>query len=154
MNKKLLILTTILLTTGCAKTITCTSNSSTEGLTIKQKAKIEYKDNNVKKITSNKEYEFKDEQAFNQFKIVMDYTVNNPSILPSDEATTEETENQTTEQKVSNIISSYKTKGKTYYLTQEYNVENMSEDEAKLYGYTKSKKELLDILKDQGLKCK
>ena len=150
MNKKLLIITTILLTTGCAKTITCTSNGSTEGLTIKQKAKIEYKDNNVKKIISKKEYGFKDEQAFNQFKIVMDYTVNNPSILPDVEATTEETENQT----VSNIKSSYKTKGKTYYLTQEYNVENMSEDEAKLYGYTKSKKELLDILKDQGLKCK
>jgi len=127
MKKIIIILTTILLT-GCGNKITCKTNKDT----ISETYKIEYSDNTITNITTIKTYKFKTKEEFKNFEPMLVYYTKTGD----------------------NIKSSYKKKNKKYILKQEYNIENISDEKLKQYGLSKNKEELINNLKNNGLTCK
>lgn len=132
--KKIIILTTILLLTGCSKTLTCSSKGSSEKSTITQTYKINYEENKVKNIKVEKTYQFEDEQTFKNFENVLKFTV---------QAKNNE-----------NITSSYKSKNKKYTLSEKYNVEKLDDETLIQNGLSSDLEQLKQTLKNNGLECK
>lgn len=128
--KKLLILITVLLLTGCGNTITCKTN----GGKISEKYKIKYNNNEITNLKTIKSYNFDTKEQFEKFESIVQYNVKAGT--------------------ADNITSKYKKKNKKYILIQDYNIEKMTEEELNEYGLNKNKNEFVNNLKDSGLKCK
>ena len=132
--KKIIALTTLILLTGCSKTLTCTSKGSSETSTITQTYKINYEENTVKNIKVEKTYKFEDETVFNNFKNILNYTV--------------ESKNN------ENISASYKEKNKKYILSEKYNVEKLDAETLTQNDLSSDLEQLKQILENNGLECK
>lgn len=128
--KKLIILTTLLLLTGCGNTITC----KTKDGNIKEEYYIKYSGNDITKITTKKTYKFDDKEEFKSFESIVQYSV---------KASTSD-----------NITSKYKKKNKKYILIQDYDIKNMSDEQLTKYSINKNKEEYVNKLKSDGLTCK
>ena len=128
--KKSLIIISVLLLTGCGNKIVCKTTAGT----ITEKDKIEYKQNEITKITTVKTYSFEEKEDFEQFEGIIQYNVK--------AGTTKNTE------------AKYKKKNKKYILTQTYNVSNMDDAELTKLAINKNKDEYVNNLKNSGLTCK
>ena len=128
--KKIIILTTLILLTGCGNTIIC----KTKDGNIKEEYKIEYKNNDITKITINKTYKFDNKEDFKKVEGIIQYSV---KLGTSD-----------------NVTSKYKKKNKKYILIQEYNVLKMNEEELEKFNITANKEEYINKQKSDGLTCK
>lgn len=128
--KKSLIIISALLLTGCGNKIVCKTTAGT----ITEKDKIEYKQNEITKITTVKTYSFEEKEDFEQFEGIIQYNVK--------AGTTKNTE------------AKYKKKNKKYILTQTYNVSNMDDAELTKLAINKNKDEYVNNLKNSGLTCK
>ena len=130
MKKIILTTLTLILLTGCGNKIIC----KTKDGDVSEKYKITYKENEITNIEIQKTYKFSDKKEYNAFeKIVKQIT---------------------TQEKNENIEISYKKKNKKYIITQKYNIPSISEEELKEHGLSKNKEELINNLKNNGLKCK
>lgn len=128
--KKLLILTTLILLTGCGNTIIC----KTKGGNIKEEYYIKYNGNDITKITTKKIYKFDNKEDFKKMEGIIQYSV---KLGTSD-----------------NVTSKYKKKNKKYILIQEYNISKMSEEQLKNSKVSNNKEEYINKLKSDGLTCK
>ncbi len=128
--KKIIILTTLILLTGCGNTIIC----KTKDGNIKEEYKIEYKNNDITKITINKTYKFDNKEDFKKVEGIIQYSV---KLGTSD-----------------NVTSKYKKKNKKYILIQEYNVSKMNEEELEKFNIIANKEEYINKQKSDGLTCK
>ena len=128
--KKIIILTTLILLTGCGNTIIC----KTKDGNIKEEYKIEYKNNDITKITINKTYKFDNKEDFKKVEGIIQYSV---KLGTSD-----------------NVTSKYKKKNKKYILIQECNVLKMNEEELEKFNITANKEEYINKQKSDGLTCK
>lgn len=132
--RKIILLITLLLITGCSKNVICKSSGSNEDISITQEYKINYEDNNVTNISSKKTYKFEDEQQFENFENLMNYTV---SMLKQD-----------------NVDASYKKKNKKYILTEKYSVQELDDEKIITLGLSKNLDELKQKMQENGLECK
>ena len=128
--KKLLVLTTLILLTGCGNTIIC----KTKDGDIQEKYYIKYSDNDITKIKTKKIYKFDNKEDFKQMEWIIKYSV---KLGTSD-----------------NITSKYKKKNKKYILIQEYDISKMDEEQLKKQNVSNNKEEYVNKLKSDGLTCK
>lgn len=132
--KKTIILTLMLfIITGCDKKIVCKLTGNDDNPKTTQKYEIHYKNNSVTKIAINRTYEFKSKIAFEQFESLLNYT------QPVDQE---------------NMQISYKKHKQTYNIIEIYNYEKLTPEEKDSIGYPENKSDLINDLKNQGLKCK
>lgn len=130
MKKLIAISLTIFLLTGCGNKIICKTSKDN----VSETYTIEYSDNNVTKVTTQKTYKFDSKQEFKNFEGIMEYIVK----LNKNE----------------NVESTYKKKFKKYILKNIYTIENMSEEDLTKYGLSNNKEDLVNNLKNNGLTCK
>jgi len=128
--KKILIITTLLLLTGCGNTIIC----KTTGGKIIEEYNIKFNKNEITNLTTKKTYKLDTKEQFKNFESIIQYNV----------------KSSTSE----NVTAKYKKKNKKYILIQEYNINKMDADELNKYGLNKNKEEYVNNLKNSGLKCK
>ena len=128
--KKILIITTLLVLTGCGNTIIC----KTTGGKIIEEYNIKYNKNEITNLTTKKTYKLDTKEQFEKFESIVQYNVK-ASTAP-------------------NVTAKYKKKNKKYILIQEYNINKMGADELNKYGLNKNKEEYVNRLKNNGLKCK
>ena len=128
--KKLLILTTLILLTGCGNTIIC----KTKDGNIKEEYYIKYNGNDITKITTKKIYKFNNKEDFKKMAGIIQYSV---KLGTSD-----------------NVTSKYKKKNKKYILIQEYDISKMDEEQLKKQNVSNDKEEYINKLKSEGLTCK
>ena len=128
--KKILLITTLLVLTGCGNTIIC----KTTGGKITEEYKIKYNKNEITNLTTKKTYKLDTKEQFEKFESIVQYNVK-ASTAP-------------------NVTAKYKKKNKKYILIQEYNINKMGADELNKYGLNKNKEEYVNRLKNNGLKCK
>ena len=128
--KKILILTSIILLTGCGNKIVC----KTENGPIEQKFEIRYKEDEIQTIKTTKTYKFTDKEEFKAYESVIQYTVK-----------ADMSENVTTQ---------YKKKNKKYILIENMNISKMNDDELKKVSMSRSKSEIIENFENSGLTCK
>lgn len=128
--KKLIIIGTAILLTGCGNKILC----KTTGGKIKEEYNIKYQNNEIIKLTTKKTYKLDTKEQFEKFESIVQYNV---------KAST-----------TNNIIAKYKKKNKKYILIQEYDIKKMTDEELDKHGLSKNKTELVNNLKNSGLVCK
>lgn len=130
--KKILLISILLLLTGCKNEIICNTTNNDDNITITYK--INYEKNNITNVTTEKTYKFNNEEDFKNFESLMKYEV--------------------TSNNDENTKTTYKKKNKTYTLIQKYNIKELSEDKIKTAGLKKDKQELINTLTENGLICK
>lgn len=129
----IIMLSMLLLLTGCTKQMTCTSKGNADDITIIQEYKIKYEKNVIKNISAEKIYKFENKEKFESFENLMDYTAS---------------------QQQENIEIEYKKKNKKYILKQKFDMEKLSDEQVEKYGLTKDKDTFVNSLKESGLQCK
>jgi len=130
MKKIIITISLLFLLTGCSNTITCKTSKGT----ITETYKIKYDNNAITNIMTTKIYKFDTKEESNNYEGIMKHTV--------------------LSNKNENIEMSYKKKKKKYILTQNYNIEKLTDDELNQYGLSKNKDELIKYLEGNGLTCK
>lgn len=128
--KKISVILATLVLTGCGNKIVCKTTAGS----ITEKDTIEYKQNEITKITTVKTYSFEEKDDFEQFEGIIQYNVK--------AGTTKNTE------------AKYKKKNKKYILTQIYRVSDMDESELTKLAINKDKDEYVKNLENSGLTCK
>src|SRR5574344_1481865 len=108
--KKILIITTLLLLTGCGNTIIC----KTTGGKIIEEYNIKFNKNEITNLTTKKTYKLDTKEQFKNFESIIQYNV----------------KSSTSE----NVTAKYNKKNKKYILIQEYNINKMDADELNKYG--------------------
>jgi hypothetical protein len=135
-----LILLITLFTTACGikgTHVTCTSNTTVNGMTIKQEYILSYAKDSVTNVEINKSYSFTDEKKFESFGVVINNTVSNMKSISND-----------------HIKFSNNTNNKTYSTKLTVDMKKSTKDELSTLGFNKNLTDFKTTLTNQGLTCK
>ena len=134
MKKIILALLIGITLTGCGNKIKCTKNMKNEVLQQKMTYNIYKKKDNITKVITKEKYEIYNEEINENYDYLLSFRFDNLNDK--------------------NIKYDYTHKNNKYNLTTTYDLNTMDEETINEYIGTKNISEYIDILTEQGYKCK